>query len=85
MQVSTVGGMIPFGYGRFVCAGNVIWTSSLRETSKTTKSKRDITALHKGRTKTTTYHYWRDYAIAVCQGPIYGFVWIKRNGKKSGP
>jgi|GEM_PF-929873 len=84
-QVSTVGGMIPFGYGRFVTAGNVIWVSELRETSKTKKSKFNIAKPHEGRTKTTTYHYWRDYAVGVCQGPIYGFVWIKRNGKKVWP
>jgi len=80
-QVSTVGGIIPFGYGRFVVAGNVIWTSSLRESSTTKKSGNILT----GKSKTTTYHYWRDYAIGVCQGPIYGFQWIKRNGKKVWP
>jgi len=80
-QVSTVGGMIVFGYGRFVTAGNVIWTTPLRETETTKKSGNILT----GKSKTTTYHYWRDYAIAVCQGPIYGFQWIKRNGKKIWP
>jgi len=80
-QVSTVGGMIVFGYGRFVTAGNVIWTSSLRESSTTKKSGNILT----GKTKETTYHYWRDYAVGVCQGPIYGFQWIKRNGRKVWP
>lgn len=74
-QTSTVGGVIPFGYGRFVTGGNVIWRDELKEHKKRQRQG-------KGGAKTTTYTYTRSYAIGVCQGPIYGFHWIKRNGKK---
>lgn len=75
-QTSTVGGVIPFGYGVFVTAGNVIWCDTLKEHKKTERQGKG------GGAKTTTYTYTRSYAIGVCEGPIYGFKWIKRNGKK---
>jgi len=75
-QSSTVGGVIPFGYGTFVTAGNVIWCGDLKEHKKTQRQGKG------GGAKTTTYTYTRSYAVGVCQGAIYGFRWIKRNGKK---
>lgn len=75
-QTSTVGGVIPFGYGTFVTAGNVIWCGDLKEHKKTQRQGKG------GGAKTTTYTYTRSYAVGVCQGAIYGFRWIKRNGKK---
>lgn len=75
-QTSTVGGVIPFGYGTFVTAGNVIWRGDLKEHKKTQRQGKG------GGAKTTTYTYTRSYAVGVCQGAIYGFRWIKRNGKK---
>lgn len=75
-QASTVGGVIPFGYGTFVTAGNVIWCGDLKEHKKTQRQGKG------GGAKTTTYTYTRSYAVGVCQGAIYGFRWIKRNGKK---
>ena len=71
-QTSTVGGAIPFGYGRFVTAGNVIWCDALKEHHRHTGGKGGSS-----RQRVLT----RSYAIGVCEGPIRGFVWIKRNGK----
>lgn len=75
-QTSSVGMPIPFGYGIFTTAGNLIWTDKLIEHKKTQRQGKG------GGTKTTTYTYTRSYAIGICQGPIYGIKWIKRNGKK---
>lgn len=74
-QTSTVGGVIPFGYGRYLTGGNIIWCDELKEHIKRQRQGKG------GGAKTTTYTYTRSYAIGVCQ-PIYGFHWIKRNGKK---
>jgi len=74
-QTSTVGGSIPFGYGAFTCAGNIIWADRLVEHKKTERVGKG------GSEKQTTYTYTRSYAIGVCEGPITNFVWIKKNGK----
>ena len=71
-QTSTVGGMIPFGYGRYVTAGNIIWCDALKEERHRRRHGKQVDK---------TFAYARSYAIGVCEGPISGFVWIKRNGK----
>ncbi|TDB26382.1 hypothetical protein ATCM_01090 [Stenotrophomonas sp. ATCM1_4] len=75
-QTSTVGGVIPFGYGRYVTGGNIIWCDRLIEHVKRQRQGKGASS------KTTTYTYTRSYAVGVCQGEIFGFHWIKRNGKK---
>lgn len=68
-----------YGYGTFPATGNLIWCSELKERKKTQSSKG-------APTETVTYHYYRSYAIAVCEGPahgngIAGYRIVKRNGK----
>ena len=68
-----------YGYGTFPTTGNLIWCSELKERKKTQSSKG-------APTETVTYHYYRSYAIAVCEGPahgsgIAGYRIVKRNGK----
>lgn len=75
-QTSTVGGVIPFGYGTFTTAGNLIWRDKLIEHKDTKRVGKG------GSQKQTTYTYTRSYAIGICQGEIQGLKWIKRNGKK---
>lgn len=74
-QTSNVGVPLPFGYGVFPTAGNVIWADELKEHVKRQRQGKG------GGAKTTTYTYTRSYAIGICEGPIYGYVQIKRNGK----
>lgn len=71
---ATVGVPIPFGYGRFVVDGNIIW-ASLPPKEHVRRKKQG-----KGGVKTETYTYTTSYAVAFAQ-KIYGFWWIKRNGK----
>ncbi len=62
-----------YGWGAFPTTGNLIWTDEYKEVK--TKSS------GKGGPVQVTYTYTRSYAIAVCRGPISGFLLIKRNGK----
>lgn len=73
-QTSSVGGIIPFGYGTYTCAGNIIWTDKLIEHKKTERVGKG------GSQKNTTYTYTRSYAIGVSE-TISAYVWIKKNGK----
>ena len=74
-QTSTVGGVIPFGYGVFTTAGNVIWAADLVEHRKSERAGKG------GGQKNYTYTYTRSYAVGVCKGPISAYLWVKRNGK----
>ena len=74
-QTAIDGVPITFGYGTFPTMGNVIWRSPLREV---TKKKREGKG---GSAVSVTYTYYRSYAIGVCEGPITGYLQIKKNGK----
>lgn len=74
-QTSTVGGVIPFGYGAFTVAGNIIWADELKEHKKTERVGKG------GSQKNTTFTYTRSFAIGVCKGVLSRYIWIKRNGK----
>lgn len=72
---ATVGITKPQGYGRYTTPGNVGWAPL--PPKEHTKKKRQ----GKGGVKTETYTYTLAYAIFYAKGPIYGYWWIKRNGK----
>lgn len=73
-QTSQEGVPIPFGYGTFPCAGNLIWVADIVEHEQEDDGKGSGTV-------TKTYTYTRSYAIGICEGPISGLQKIKRNGK----
>lgn len=72
---ASVGNVIPWGHGRFVTDGNVIW-APLPPKEHVTRKRQG-----KGGVKTETYTYTLSYALGFCKGPIFGYWWIKRNGK----
>lgn len=72
---ASVGNVIPWGVGRFVAPGNVIWAPL------PPKEQRKVVRQGKGGVKQETFTYTLSYSIAFSKGPIYGFWWIKRNGK----
>lgn len=74
-QTSQEGVPIPFGYGTFPTAGNIIWAGKLVEHKKKQRQGKG------GGAQTTTYTYTRSYAIGICEGPIAGLLMVKRNGK----
>jgi hypothetical protein len=73
-QTSQDGVPIPFGYGTFPTAGNIIWTDELKEHKKEERQG-------KGGPEVTSYTYTRSCAVGICAGPITGLLMIKRNGK----
>jgi hypothetical protein len=81
LQVSSYGQPRPRVYGaENRIAGNVIWSTGLRETATT--EKQGGKGLGGGGTaKTTTYSYDVSCAIALCQGPIKGVGRIWADGK----
>lgn len=79
IQGATVGTSIAKVWGVNRVAGNVIWTSSVRE-SYTKQSHGG--GMSGGPTYTTkTYHYDIDIAILVCEGPIDGYrrIWASQD------
>lgn len=72
---ATVGTTKPFGFGRFTSSGNVIF-APLPPKEHVTKKRQG-----KGGVKQEVYTYTLSYAIGFAKGPIYGYWWIKRQGK----
>lgn len=77
-QTSTYGNMIPKVYGTMRLAGNVIWSTDIKEvkTEKTSTQTSSGGGKGGGGGKTTTsqttvtYEYFITLAIAICEGPI---------------
>lgn len=74
-QTAIDGVPISFGYGTYPTTGNIIWTSPLREVRKKERAGKG------GQQVNITYEYYRSYAISVAEGPITGFLQVRRNGK----
>jgi len=74
-QTSRDGIVIPFGWGTFPLAGNIIWQQPTVTEHKNTETQ------GKGGPEVTTYTYTRSYAVGLCEGPVAGLLQIKRNGK----
>lgn len=79
IQASTYGGAVPRVFGaENRISGNVIWSTNLVE-EKSTKTQGGKGS--KPKTKTTTYTYHVDCAIALCRGPIVRVKRIWADGK----
>ena len=72
---ASVGNPLPFIYGAVPVDGQVIW-APLPPKEHVSKKRQG-----KGGVKQEVYTYTLSYAIAFCRGPIFKFLWIKRNGK----
>jgi hypothetical protein len=73
---STVGNPIPMIFGTQPVAGNIIWASPIREVANDQTSGKGAPEQ-----TTTTYTYYRSFAILLCEGPIAGVRRIWANGK----
>ncbi len=75
VMASEEGSPIPALWGRMRVAGQVIWATNLLETTNTTTQKSG----GKGgpKVKTTTYSYFANFAVGLCEGEIdsIGRVW----------
>lgn len=75
VQSSTYGQAIPIVYGTVRIAGNVIWSSDIRETAiDTDQGKGGPTVTQR------EFSYDVDAAIAICEGPIVDIERIFANG-----
>ena len=87
VMASTEGAPIPRVYGRARLSGQVIWATNLEEVVNTT-SQTSGTSGGKGMgggpavtTNTTTYSYFANLAVGLCEGPIGGLLRVWADGK----
>jgi hypothetical protein len=78
IMASSEGAAIPRVYGRARLSGQVIWATKLEEVIST---KRESAGGGKGggpRVTTTSYAYFANFAIGLCEGPIAGIgrMWV---------
>lgn len=83
VQSSAYGNMIPIGFGRFRCAGNLIWSGGRIERTRTTSVRQSGGKGGGGGTTQTQveYYYTSSFAIGICEGPILGVRRIWANGE----
>jgi GTA TIM-barrel-like domain/Putative phage tail protein len=84
VMASTEGAPIPRVYGRARLAGQLIWATQLEEvvSNSTSSSSGGKGHLLSGpRTTTTTYSYFGNFAVGLCEGVIGGVARIWADGK----
>jgi hypothetical protein len=77
VQISSYGAGIPLAFGTVRLAGNMIWTSGLREIATT----RRLRGKGGGGPRSTTYAYRASWAIGLCEGPATTLLRIWFNDK----
>ena len=87
VMASTEGAPIPRVYGRARLSGQVIWATNLEEVVSTT-SQTSGSSGGKGmgggptvNTTTTTYSYFANLAVGLCEGPIGAVLRVWADGK----
>jgi hypothetical protein len=78
VMASTEGAPIPRVYGRARLSGQVIWATQLEEVVSTDTTSGGKGGLFSGpSTTTTTYTYFANFAVGLCEGPIgrVGRIW----------
>lgn len=70
-----VGKPIPFGHGSYPVDGIINWAPL------PPVEHRKVKRQGKGGVKTETFTYTLSYGVMFCKGVIYGYRWIKRQGK----
>ncbi|RJG46431.1 glycoside hydrolase/phage tail family protein [Mesorhizobium sp. DCY119] len=81
IQTSTEGSVINRIYGRARTAGQVIWATRFEEV--VTKEKSGGKGFGGGaKVETTTYSYYGNFAVGLCQGPVAGVGRIWADGKE---
>lgn len=72
---SAYGAPIPIGYGTLRMAGNIIWSSGIREEKHTERVGKG------GGAKQTTYNYFASFALALAEGPAEDVLRLWADGK----
>ncbi|KQZ14296.1 hypothetical protein ASD44_09595 [Mesorhizobium sp. Root554] len=75
IQASTEGAPIDRVYGRARISGQVIWTTRFEEVVR--KDKSGGKGLGGPKVETTTYSYYGNFAVGLCEGPVaaIGRIW----------
>jgi hypothetical protein len=75
---STEGAPIPRVYGRARLSGQVIWATQLEEVVSTDTSSSGGKSIGAPQTATTTYSYFANFAVALCEGVVghVGRIWV---------
>ena len=85
VMASTAGAPIPRTYGRARLSGQVIWATNLEEavstSSQPTSGGKGIGGGSPVATNTTTYSYFANLAVGLCEGPIGAVLRIWADGK----
>ncbi|HEY4140663.1 MAG TPA: glycoside hydrolase TIM-barrel-like domain-containing protein, partial [Pseudolabrys sp.] len=84
VMASTVGAPIPRIYGRARLSGQMIWATNLEEmvdTRSDTSGGKSMGGGSKVTTDTTTYSYFANIAVGLCEGPISGIMRVWADGK----
>ncbi|WP_068310442.1 baseplate multidomain protein megatron [Polycladidibacter hongkongensis] len=81
---SSEGAVVPFVVGRARVAGQVIWATNLHEVVST-KTQKHGGKSGGGRSSTvtqTTYSYFANFAVGLCEGPISEILRVWADGKE---
>ena len=84
VMASTVGAPIPRIYGRARLSGQLIWATNLEEMVESrseTSGGKSMGGGSKVTTNTTTYSYFANLAVGLCEGPISGIMRVWADGK----
>ncbi|HAZ61180.1 MAG TPA: hypothetical protein DCY89_06380 [Gammaproteobacteria bacterium] len=81
VQSSSYGQMIPIVFGTMRIAGNVIWSTPIKETVIRTRAAGGGKGGRSRGATTTTYRYSVSLAVSLCEGPITGVTTIWANGR----
>src|SRR5690242_7005154 len=83
VMASTEGAPIPRIYGRARIAGQVIWATNLEEVVNTSSDTSGGKGGPRVTTNTTTYSYFANFAVGLCEGAIGTVLRVWADGKPS--
>ena len=77
VMASRDGAPIPRLYGRARIAGEVIWATNYEEDASTSGGGKGLGGAAASGPKSTTYSYFANFAVGLCEGPVtrIGTVW----------
>lgn len=79
LQTAAEGASLPFVYGRVRVTGNIIWATRLEEVVSEEKQGGKATG---SSVTVTSYSYFANFAVALCEGPITAVRRVWANGKE---
>jgi hypothetical protein len=81
VMASTEGAAIPRVYGRARLSGQVIWATHLEEVVSTASQSGGKGMGGSTGSSTTTYSYFANFAVGLCEGPIGAVLRVWADGK----